>query len=203
VIYIPTIIKNLGYAKLTANALSSVGGFGTVILTPLNAFASDIFNRRAHFVLLPLTWSLILVSIVYSQAVSNTWRQYTVWTLLNAGIATFHPVNGAWLSINSKTPQERSISLALWIMSANLSGVCGAQIFRAQDAPLYRHGILAIVILTATGWAITLFQGVQYYISNRKLDRVYGKVLPRRESDSESQRSQDSALSAKEFRYVV
>ena len=100
-IYIPTIIKNLGYAKLTANALSSVGGFGTVILTPLNAFASDIFNKRAHFVLLPLTWSLILVSIVYSQAVTNTWRQYTVWTLLNAGIATFHPVNGAWLSINS------------------------------------------------------------------------------------------------------
>jgi MFS family permease len=204
VIYIPTIIKGLGYTKLTANALSSVGGFGTIILTPLNAFGSDLTNRRAFFVWLPLTWTLILISIVYSQSVSNSWRQYSVWTLLNAGIATFHPVNGAWLSINSKTPQERSISLALWIMSANLSGVCGAQIFRAEDAPLYRKGVLAIVVLTATGWGITIFQGVQYYLSNRRLDKVYGKVdRSRRESDSESQSSRDSDLSVKEFRYVV
>jgi hypothetical protein len=112
VIYIPTIIKGLGYTKLTANALSSVGGFGTILLTPLNAFGSDFTNRRAFFVWLPLTWTLILVSIVYSQSVSDLWRRYTLWTLLNAGIATFHPVNGAWLSINAKTPQERSISLA-------------------------------------------------------------------------------------------
>ena len=202
-IYIPTIIKGLGYTKLTANALSSVGGFGTIILTPLNAFGSDLLNRRAFFVWLPLTWTLILVSIVYSQSVSDSWRQYTVWTLLNAGIATFHPVNGAWLSINSKTPQERSISLALWIMSANLSGVCGAQIFRAEDAPLYRKGVLAIVVLTATGWGITIFQGVQYYLSNRRLDKVYGKSIVRRESDSESQRSDESSLIAKDFRYVL
>lgn len=89
-------------------------------------------------------------------------------------------------------------------MSANLSGVCGAQIFRAEDAPLYRKGELAIVVLTATGWGITIFQGVQYYLSNRRLDKVYGKVdRSRRESDSESQRSEESGISAKEFRYVV
>jgi hypothetical protein len=88
-------------------------------------------------------------------------------------------------------------------MSANLSGVCGAQIFRAEDAPLYRKGVLAIVVLTATGWGITIFQGVQYYLSNRRLDKVYGKSIVRRESDSESQRSDESSLSAKYFRYVL
>jgi len=213
VIYIPTLIKNLGYTKLTANALSSVGGFGTIILTPLNAFASDFLNKRAFFVWLPLTWTLILISIIYSQSVVDLWQRYALWTLLNAGIATFHPVNGAWLSINAKTPQERSISLAydafrcgancrMWIMSANLSGVCGAQIFRAEDAPLYRKGILAIVILTATGWGITIMQGVQYYFSNKQLDKIYGKVV-QRDADRESQRSDDSGLMGKEFRYAV
>ena len=89
-------------------------------------------------------------------------------------------------------------------MSANLSGVCGAQIFRAEDAPLYRKGVLAIVVLTATGWGITIFQGAQYYLSNRRLDKFYGMVdRARSESDSESQRSEDSGLSSKEFRYVV
>jgi hypothetical protein len=89
----------------------------------------------------------------------------------------------------------------MWIMSANLSGVCSAQIFRAADAPLYRHGILAILILTAAGWGITIAHGVQYYLSNKQLDKIYGKVAPR-EADSESQ-SLDDTLIEKEFRYAV
>jgi len=89
-------------------------------------------------------------------------------------------------------------------MSANLSGVCGAQIFRAEDAPLYRKGELAITLLTAAGWTITIFQGVQYYFSNRRLDKIYGEVdRSQRESDRESQRSEESGLGAKEFRYVI
>jgi len=87
-------------------------------------------------------------------------------------------------------------------MSANLSGVCGAQIFRAEDAPLYRKGILAILILTATGWGITIIQGVQYYLSNKRLDRIYGRGV-RGDSDGESQQSDDTSLTEKEFRFAI
>jgi len=79
---------------------------GTIIFTPLNAFGSGFFNKRAFFVWLPLTWTLILISIIYFMAVKSLWNRYALWTrLMNAGIATFHPVNGAWLSINSRTSQ--------------------------------------------------------------------------------------------------
>ena len=90
-------------------------------------------------------------------------------------------------------------------MSANLSGVCGAQIFRAEDAPLYRKGILAILILTTTGWGITILQCVQYFLSNRRLDKVYGKIV-RKDVDRESQRSEssdDSSTLEKDFRYII
>jgi MFS family permease len=103
---------NLGYTKLTANALTSVGGYLSLGLAVLVGYTSDHFNKRGLLVIIPLTWTMILLSLVVSGAVVPLWNKYALFTLLNAGIAIFHPTNGAWLSINARGPQERSISLA-------------------------------------------------------------------------------------------
>ncbi|GLA01257.1 hypothetical protein AnigIFM60653_011506 [Aspergillus niger] len=85
-----------------------------------------------------------------------------------ASVPVMHVLNVGWLSFYCKTPQERSISMALIVMSANLSGISGAQIFRSSDAPLYIHGLTAICALAAASWVQTLVLNLQYLFRRKK-----------------------------------
>lgn len=53
-------------------------------------------------------------------------------------------------------------------MSANLSGISGAQIFRSSDAPLYIHGLTAICALAAASWVQTVVLNLQYLFRRKK-----------------------------------
>jgi MFS transporter, ACS family, DAL5 transporter family protein len=81
-------------------------------------------------------------------------------------------VNGSWVSLNAKTAGERSISMAVHIMAANCGGIVGKQIFREEDAPVYRQGWRLVVILTSVAALCSLLANLQYYFGNgRKLAR--------------------------------
>lgn len=80
-------------------------------------------------------------------------------------------MNASWLALNAKSPGERSIRMAMIIMSANTAGIIGSQLFQARDAPKYHTGWAAIVGVIATGFVLSLVANVQYWYLNRKLDR--------------------------------
>lgn len=60
--------------------------------------------------------------------------------------------------------------MAVFIMSANCSGIVGSQLFQAKDAPKYRTGWTVIVCLVSAGTAFATFNIVQYWISNKRID---------------------------------
>lgn len=90
--------------------------------------------------------------------------------MLANSIAT-DPVDSSWLALNARTPGERSITLAIIIMSANCSGIIGSQLFQSDDKPLYRTGWTAIVALTSVALFFTVWANVQYRLLNRILRR--------------------------------
>lgn len=79
-------------------------------------------------------------------------------------------MNGSWLALNAGSPGERSIRMAMFIMSANTSGIVGSQLFQAKDAPLYHTGWRVIVALISLGVVFAIFNIVQYWISNKRID---------------------------------
>jgi hypothetical protein len=81
-------------------------------------------------------------------------------------------VHGSWLALNSKTAGERSITMALFIMSANMSGIIGSQLFQATDAPLYKTGWTVILVLTSIGVVMSIAANVQYWVLNQVQKRV-------------------------------
>ncbi|KAM0335418.1 hypothetical protein ACHAQA_000463 [Verticillium albo-atrum] len=66
---------------------------------------------------------------------------------------------------------ERSITLAIFIMAANTSGIVGGQIFQARDAPRYQTAWSVTVALACTGAAATVLANLQYWILNRRIAR--------------------------------
>lgn len=72
------------------------------------------------------------------------------------------------MSLNAETAGERSITMAVLIMSANTAGIVGSQIFQQQDRPLYRTGWSVILALISLSLVMSVVANIQYRLLNRR-----------------------------------
>ncbi|KAJ9285544.1 hypothetical protein DTO021C3_6936 [Paecilomyces variotii] len=97
------------------------------------------------------------------------WNRYAAIVFATATNSMVHIINVGWLSVNCRSPQQRSIAMALIIMAANAAGISGNQVFRTQDAPLYLHAFTAMLCLAAVCLATVIGQMFWYMWSNRQM----------------------------------
>ncbi len=167
--YGPSLIKQLGFSTLKANALSSVGNWVGVVMLVLSGFVSDRFKLRGPMVIVTLgvlwVWWLAFQQVALG---SDKWLKFAFITLVQAFAQVFHPLNATWLSLNQASPQERSVAMAVFVMSANTGAAVGSQILRSGDAG-YRKGFKACVGVVSAALLVAIAQHVQYRLSNRRL----------------------------------
>ncbi len=81
------------------------------------------------------------------------------------------------MALNARSAGERSITMAIFIMSANCSGIIGSQLFQAKDKPLYRTGWTVIVSIISVALFFTILANFQYWYLNRRLRRAGKEVV--------------------------
>lgn len=72
------------------------------------------------------------------------------------------------MALNARSAGERSVTMAMFIMAANASGIIGGQVFQAGDKPKYLVGWSVIVALISVGLVFCAFANLQYIWANRK-----------------------------------
>ena len=116
---------------LTANALSSVAGWTSLVLTFIYGFTSDRTQFRGPLIIAALALSVTFWIVFQQLSLSpDRWLKYGLQICAQGFNSAFHvspvmreesrepdlteqPVNATWLSLNCKTPQERSIAMAM------------------------------------------------------------------------------------------
>ncbi|KAF5625865.1 nicotinamide mononucleotide permease [Fusarium tjaetaba] len=105
--------------------------------------------------------------------------RFALLTLTHAFGWQWHPLNGSWMALNAGSAGERSITMAILIMSANTSGIIGSQLFQEHDAPLYKTGWTAIMALASVGLVMAVIANLQYFFLNgRRIGRKGLKYSP-------------------------
>lgn len=90
-----------------------------------------------------------------------------VWTQTFANLP--HPLNITWMSLLAcRDPEERSLAMAMIIMSANIGAIYGAQLFQSDDKPLYRRGFSVNIGLLAFGLMLTTLRQVDEILRIRR-----------------------------------
>lgn len=109
-----------------------------------------------------------LAMMIMALAFSNIWRKSSTfyWTRPRLTKLPIDPLNSSWLAINARSPADRSIKMACIVMSANLAGIVGNQIFQPSDSPVYTTGRTVNVILCAVALFFCLCQNVLYRALN-------------------------------------
>ncbi|KAL2206535.1 alternative sulfate transporter [Sarocladium strictum] len=167
--YGPSIIASYGYGKLTANAMSSIGYWILIFTTVAWGVISDKWGKRGPMVLLGIA----------NRAIVNTDRlhgKFALITLIKAFGMAWHPVHGSWMALNTKSSGERSITMAIFIMSANVAGLASGQIFQAADSPLYRNAWTTVLALSCFGVVAAAWSNLQYWFLNRRAAKAGAEV---------------------------
>ncbi|KAH8688670.1 major facilitator superfamily domain-containing protein [Phaeosphaeriaceae sp. PMI808] len=167
--YTPTIIKSLGFSPIQANALASVGGFLALGVIIFFAWLSDKTNKRGLAVIMGHMCYLFVLIVARSVHPSvGKWSRWGLWTTVNAFAIGYHPSHNAWVQLNCKEAGERSISIAMSIMSAILGLMVGTQYYRGDDVPFYSKGLRIQIIMVTIGMLFAIGQGVVYFVHNRR-----------------------------------
>ncbi|TEA15264.1 putative transporter [Colletotrichum sidae] len=166
--YAPSLVASFGYEKLQANAMVSIGAWLLIPVNLLWGWLADRTKVRGPWVFLALLifWGFNLGNMLLID--SQRTQRFAMLTMSVAFSFPWHPVNGAWVSMNAKSAGERSITMAMLIMAANCSGIVGKQLFREEDAPKYRQGWTVITGLVTAALVCGIWANVQYYILNKR-----------------------------------
>ncbi|KAL2132613.1 hypothetical protein VTI74DRAFT_3603 [Chaetomium olivicolor] len=167
-VYAPSLVVSFGFDRLKSNAMLSIGSWVLIVTNLAWGHIADKTRLRGLMVFLGvlILWGLTLGNRLLIES-DNPNLRFGVLVTAIAFQAPWHAVNGSWLALNAKTAGERSVTMAIFIMSANIAGIIGSQIFQAEDAPLYKTGWTVITVLVSIALLMSVLANVQYWLLNR------------------------------------
>lgn len=160
--YAPSIIKSLGFTGLQANGLNSVGSVGALIWSISLAYSSDRTRERGfHIFTGYLVGAAGLLWLALAPSSVGKWVLYGGVVLTQTGMGSAQAINAAWLT--TKMPDyKRPVALAAYVMSIQIAGFPGQQLFQAKDAPRYKPGFITAASCVIAGAVVILVWKLLY-----------------------------------------
>ncbi|KAF8956288.1 allantoate permease [Flammula alnicola] len=182
--YLTLSLRNLGFSTVNTNLLvipSQVGGMITMVVL---ALVSESVNDRSIVSMSEDIWLLpFLVALRTLPNKPNPWIFYALSTLL---IMTpySHPVQVGWCSRNAGAVATRTVSASVYNMFVQASSIVSSQIYRKDDAPMYRRGnsyLLGICLFNV----VILYPGTKaYYLwRNRSKAKIWDAMTSEQKSE--------------------
>jgi hypothetical protein len=105
----------------------------------------------------------------------NAWNTYALIVVL-LSYPYCHAIVVAWASRNSGSVRTRTISAAFYNMCVQVGNVISANIYRADDAPLYHRGNTVLFALSILSLALFLFAKGYYVWENARREKKWSRM---------------------------
>ncbi|KAL7418667.1 hypothetical protein Q5752_006350 [Cryptotrichosporon argae] len=151
---LPTMVKNLGYTAIKAQALTTPPYIFATIVCITVGVLSDRYRRRYVAIMSAYTLGLVGIIIlwitVHYPHISGV--SYFAIFLAAAGYAAQAPIVGSWTSENVPNPSKRAAAIGLLMLFGSVGGGgIGSNIYLGSQAPTYPLGFGFSVGATVLG----------------------------------------------------
>ncbi|KAL0069548.1 hypothetical protein AAF712_003206 [Marasmius tenuissimus] len=162
-LFLPTIIKDLGYTAANAQLLSVPPYALATTLTLLVAIYSQRFSLRAPFMIGSSIFAMIgyIILMTNKNPTQRPGVSYVGTFFAAGGIYPATALALSWPAMNVAGQTKRATACAMQISVGNLGAVLGTQLYRPITSPRYLlgHGfalgyLAANAVVTATLWII-------------------------------------------------
>ncbi|KAI2468774.1 MFS general substrate transporter [Annulohypoxylon bovei var. microspora] len=197
-LFLPTIIKNLGYSSSTAQLMTVPIYIVAAILSVVFAFISDRVGKRSPFII-----AFLLVMIVgFSMCISSTNPKVVYGGVFIVACAIYPAFPGVvtWLSNNLAGSYKRSAGMAIQIGVGNLGGAIASNFYRQKDSPRYILGHGLELGFISAGIIAALILVVAYAAINKAREKAIGQGVEAQYTPEELSTKGDRAVT---FRYMI
>ncbi|KAK6437774.1 hypothetical protein LTR95_006029 [Oleoguttula sp. CCFEE 5521] len=165
-LFLPTIIRELGYKSTTAQLLTVPIYVTASVITVLVAWIADKKRHRSSFIVVGLFFQLIgFVMCISTNSAAVT---YAGIFIAACAIYQCQPSNVTWLSNNLAGSYKRAVGMGLQISVGNLAGAYASNFYRSTDSPRYRLGHGLEIGFVCCGIIAALIQIFSYKRINAK-----------------------------------
>ncbi|KAK1225609.1 hypothetical protein PQX77_011436 [Marasmius sp. AFHP31] len=187
-LFLPTIIKDLGYTAANAQLLSVPPYALATTLTLLVAIYSQRLSLRAPFMIGSSIFAIIgyIILMTNKNPTQRPGVSYVGTFFAAGGIYPATALALSWPAMNVAGQTKRATACAMQISVGNLGAVLGTQLYRPITSPRYLlgHGfalgyLAANVVVTATLWVIL-----------KKENRRKAELLASRAQDGKGEESE-------------
>ncbi|KZL74027.1 phthalate transporter [Colletotrichum tofieldiae] len=192
--YLTLTLRNLGFDTFQANLLAIPYTVGHMITMLAITYLGEIIGELTFVSMSGQVWALpflIYLNVVNTSEV-NRWVLYAVITLLlmypnrkfsktqmlrcEVNIDAAHPIQlikVGWNSRNSNTVRSRTVSAACYNMFVQTSGIISSNIYRSDDAPLYKRGNQSLLGIVCMNLVLYSLVKSYYVYRNKKRDKTW------------------------------
>ncbi|QRV92579.1 major facilitator superfamily transporter [Ceratobasidium sp. AG-Ba] len=171
--YLTLSLRNLGFNTTEANLLSIPSVVIGIITILITSFLSEAINSRVFSTVILQLWALPLLVALYTfDRGTSQWVYFAVVTLIT-GFPYIHPIQVAWASRNSYSVRTRTVSASVYNMFVQAGAVVYANIYRADDKPLYKRGNRTLIAICSMNIVLYGLTWVFYRTINKRRDKVW------------------------------
>ncbi|KAF9304828.1 hypothetical protein BGZ74_000427 [Mortierella antarctica] len=158
VLFLPSLIKDMGFTATTAQLLTVPPYMLAAAFSLVMPWWSDRIRVRGLFVMtVPF---IALAGFIVLAVAPWTWVRYSGVILALLGIVPTGAILISWMTNNCVGHTKRATALAMLVSTGSLASVAGTQVYRAPDRPRYQYGTLvmasSIVLLIISAAVIRL-----------------------------------------------
>ncbi|KAF2653746.1 MFS general substrate transporter [Lophiostoma macrostomum CBS 122681] len=137
-LFLPTIIKSLGYTSVKAQLLTVPPNMGAFVVVLLVGYLSDKLQLRGPLMIVGV--SLAIIGYIMLIASTAPLTQYGGTFFVAAGIFPCSPLVMGWLTNNLAPHYVRATGTGFQIMIANMAAFIATFTYLSADAPRYITG---------------------------------------------------------------
>lgn len=171
--FAPSIIKEMGYTALSAQAHSIYPWLASLGFSIILAFIADHTKLRSPYAIASALIAIAGLVMVYAGK-DNVNVKYGGCFLVALGLYSCMPVLICWMSLNFTGHIRKSIGTAFVIGFGNIGGIVSSFIFPNNEAPRYKKGLGICLGFTALSiFGMLIYQCVLMHYTSRKKSVTY------------------------------
>ncbi|KUJ10459.1 major facilitator superfamily transporter [Mollisia scopiformis] len=169
-LFLPTILKNLGYSSNKSQLMTVPVYMVAFVCTIIGSYVADKSRQRGVFLLGFEVCAIVGFIMLAASSKPNV--QYAGTFFAAAGIYPNVPLIGAWNSNNLAGSTKRAVGIGMQVAFGNLGGAISGFIYLSKDEPRFIRGHSILIALISTSLVMTLFMTWWFRRENCRRSRL-------------------------------
>lgn len=173
-VFLPTILRDMGYKSITAQGLSAPPYLFAFIIVITTAYFSDRLQSRSSFIMLHSVLATLgygTVALCGYFGYSGTLVRYLALYPATAGFFSAITIIITWTVNNQETDTKKGTGMAILNIIGQVGPLVGTSIFPEEDGPYYVKGMfICAAFMLLVGLLAAVLRWVLIW-ENRKIKR--------------------------------